>query len=49
MSHPVAGQGVALILDEARCIRCGLCVRRCPAKALRMAELQFDLEAAHAA
>jgi NAD-dependent dihydropyrimidine dehydrogenase PreA subunit len=29
--------GTALLLDEARCIRCALCIERCPTKALSMA------------
>ncbi len=28
--------GCAMILDETRCIRCGLCVRRCPTDAITM-------------
>jgi NADPH-dependent glutamate synthase beta subunit-like oxidoreductase len=30
------GQGYAMVLDETRCIRCGLCVRRCPTYAITM-------------
>ena len=26
----------ALLLDERACIRCGLCIERCPTKALSM-------------
>jgi formate dehydrogenase major subunit len=33
---PPADQGAALIMDEASCIRCGLCVQRCPAKAIKL-------------
>jgi NADPH-dependent glutamate synthase beta subunit-like oxidoreductase len=29
-------RGVALIKDETRCIRCGLCARRCPVNCIRM-------------
>ncbi len=28
--------GTALTLDERACIRCGLCIERCPTKALSM-------------
>jgi len=28
--------GAALIKDETRCIRCGLCARRCPASVITM-------------
>ena len=28
--------GTALLLDEAKCIRCALCIERCPTKALSM-------------
>lgn len=30
------GEGYAMVLDETRCIRCGLCVRRCPTDAIQM-------------
>ncbi len=30
------GKGYAMVLDETRCIRCGLCVRRCPTDAITM-------------
>jgi ferredoxin len=29
-------QGTALLLDESKCIRCALCIERCPTKALSM-------------
>ncbi len=32
----ISGAGVALIKDETRCIRCGLCARRCPVNCIRM-------------
>ncbi len=30
------GEGYAMVLDETSCIRCGLCVRRCPTSAIAM-------------
>ncbi len=30
------GKGSAMVMDETRCIRCGLCVRRCPTDAITM-------------
>ncbi|KKL15242.1 hypothetical protein LCGC14_2507550, partial [marine sediment metagenome] len=30
------GDGYAMVLEESRCIRCGLCVRRCPTDAITM-------------
>jgi NADPH-dependent glutamate synthase beta subunit-like oxidoreductase len=30
------GAGYAMVLDETSCIRCGLCVRRCPTSAITM-------------
>ena len=32
----------AIIKDEARCIRCGLCVERCPTRAITMESLDID-------
>jgi NAD-dependent dihydropyrimidine dehydrogenase PreA subunit len=29
-----SGEGYAMVLDETNCIRCGLCVRRCPTSAI---------------
>ena len=29
-------EGYAMVLDETSCIRCGLCVRRCPTSAISM-------------
>ena len=36
---PEAG---AIIKDEARCIRCGLCAERCPTGAITMEALEID-------
>jgi NAD-dependent dihydropyrimidine dehydrogenase PreA subunit len=32
----------AIVKDEERCIRCGLCMERCPAAAITMEALEFD-------
>jgi formate dehydrogenase (NADP+) beta subunit len=32
----------AIVKDEARCIRCGLCVERCPTGAITMEALELD-------
>ncbi len=31
-----SGEGYAMIMDETHCIRCGLCVQRCPTAAITM-------------
>jgi ferredoxin len=35
------GTGAAIIKDEDRCIRCGLCARRCPAGAITLERFAF--------
>ncbi len=35
------GVGTAMIKDEMRCIRCGLCAKRCPTSAITMEALSF--------
>jgi ferredoxin len=37
----VRDRGTAMIKDETRCIRCGLCARRCPTGAISMESSQF--------
>ena len=32
----------AMLKDHERCIRCGLCARRCPTEAFTMEQLDFD-------
>jgi ferredoxin len=32
----------AIVKDEARCIRCGLCAERCPTGAITMESLEID-------
>tara|TARA_B100002003_G_scaffold221894_1_gene225279 strand:- start:2157 stop:2432 length:276 start_codon:yes stop_codon:yes gene_type:complete len=40
----VLDQGTAMIKDETRCIRCGLCAKRCPTGAITMEAFQFEEE-----
>ena len=35
-----AGQASAIIKDEDKCIRCGLCAQRCPTHAITMEALE---------
>jgi NAD-dependent dihydropyrimidine dehydrogenase PreA subunit len=43
--RPMAGfprdEGTAMLKDEMRCIRCGLCAKRCPTDAITMEALSF--------
>jgi NAD-dependent dihydropyrimidine dehydrogenase PreA subunit len=34
----------AILKDEDRCIRCALCVERCPADAIAMERINFQIE-----
>ena len=43
--HAEPSEQFVLTLDEDRCIRCALCVQRCPVGALAMGELKSDLAA----
>jgi ferredoxin len=38
------GEGCAMVLDETRCIRCGLCVCRCPTDAIEMRSFESQGE-----
>lgn len=38
----VAGPGAVIIKDETRCIRCGLCAKRCPVGCITMQALFFE-------
>lgn len=38
------GEGYVMVLDETYCIRCGLCVRRCPTDAIEMRRFQASGE-----
>ena len=40
----VLDQGTAMIKDETRCVRCGLCAKRCPTGAITMEAFQFEEE-----
>jgi ferredoxin len=37
-------QGTAMIKDETRCTRCGLCAERCPTGAITMESFRFEEE-----
>jgi ferredoxin len=41
---PEEGELSAIIKDEDRCIRCGLCAQRCPTTAITMERFQFAKE-----
>jgi NAD-dependent dihydropyrimidine dehydrogenase PreA subunit len=38
----VSGAGGAILKDEERCIRCGLCAERCPTGAVTMELLEVE-------
>jgi ferredoxin len=38
------GENTAILKDEDRCIRCGLCAMRCPADAITMERVRFQTE-----
>lgn len=40
----VLNRGTAMIKDEDRCVRCGLCAERCPTGAIMMEAFQFEEE-----
>lgn len=37
-------KGTAMIKDEDRCLKCGLCAKRCPTKAISMERLEYKEE-----
>jgi ferredoxin len=37
-------EATAILKDEDRCIRCALCVMRCPVDAIEMERVQFAIE-----
>lgn len=43
----VLSQGTAMIKDETRCVRCGLCAERCPTSAITMEAFSFEEELVH--
>jgi len=34
--------GAAMLKDEDKCIRCGLCAKRCPTNAITMEKFEFE-------
>lgn len=43
-SGAVLPQGTAMLKDETRCVRCGLCAQRCPTGAITMEAFRFEEE-----
>lgn len=46
-TDPAMSEAQTLLLDENECIRCGLCVVRCPTQAIKMARFQYSDPRAH--
>ena len=46
-ADPAMAQAQTLLLDENECIRCGLCVVRCPTQAIKMARFHYSDPKAH--
>ncbi len=46
-ADPAMADAQTLLLDENECIRCGLCVVRCPTQAIKMARFQYSDPRAH--
>ncbi len=46
-ADPAMAEAQTLLLDENECIRCGLCVVRCPTQAIKMARFQYSDPNAH--
>ncbi len=46
-ADPAMAEAQTLLLDENECIRCGLCVVRCPTQAIKMARFQYSDPKAH--
>jgi NADPH-dependent glutamate synthase beta subunit-like oxidoreductase len=46
-ADPAMSEAQTLLLDENECIRCGLCVVRCPTQAIKMARFEYSDPAAH--
>ncbi len=40
----VLGQGTAMLKNDTRCVRCGLCAQRCPTGAITMEAFSFEEE-----
>ncbi len=46
-ADPAMAEAQTLLLDENECIRCGLCVVRCPTQAIKMARFQYSDPKSH--